>query len=363
MTDRERFAAVMSYQPVDRVPVWYFGYWQETLDRWMREGLTGADQIAEVTGMDPDWEAGMWNIHGLVNIGAISTQPQCVVEETATYRIVRTSLGALIKESTQGSSIPTHLEHALKPTRQDWKRFAAMLDPATPSRHPAGWENGIPAFNARTRVACFLAGSLYAGPREWMGVEELSYLMYDDPVLLEEILDHLSNYWISLMRPVLQKVQFDFAYFFEDCCFNTGPLLSPDLYRKHFDKYYRRMIEFYRSMSVPFMLMDSDGKVDALVPCWLDSGFDILFPIEVGTWKADPVAVRKRFGRRLRMMGGVDKHVIPHGQSAIRAHLEPLRPLVAEGGYIPLPDHRIPPNCSLEAFRTYVQVFRETLAG
>ena len=59
------------------------------------------------------------------------------------------------------------------------------------------------------------------------------------------------------------------------------------------------------------------------------------------------------------MMGGVDKHIIPQGEAAIRAHLQRLRPLVEEGGYIPMPDHRIPPSCSLEQFRTYVRVFRE----
>jgi len=95
----------------------------------------------------------------------------------------------------------------------------------------------------------------------------------------------------------------------------------------------------------------------------LDSGFDIVFPIEVGTWKASPVAFRKQYGKQLRMMGGVDKHIIPQGEAAIRQHLEPLRPLVQEGGFIPLPDHRIPPHCSLEHFKTYVRVFREVLAG
>lgn len=363
MTDRERFAAVMSYQPVDRLPVWYFGYWRETLERWLAEGLPAADQVVPLSGMDPDWEEGMWDIHGMVNVGAIPGQPSRTVEETDTHRIVRTGLGALIKESKRGSSIPTHLEHALKPTREDWKRFKAMMDPADTSRYTAGWQGKVGAINARTRVGCFLGGSLYACPREWMGVEELSYLMYDDPVLLEEILEHLVHFWMTLMRPVLEKVRFDFAYFFEDCCFNTGPLVSPDLYHKYFDKYYRRLIEFYRSMGVPFMLMDSDGKVDALIDCWLGSGFDIVFPIEVGTWKADPAALRRRFRKGLRMMGGVDKHVIPRGEAAIRKHLEALRPVVAEGGFIPLPDHRIPPHCSWDSWRTYVRVFKEVLAS
>lgn len=362
MTDRERFRAVMSYEPFDRIPVWYFGYWKETLDRWLDEGLAGADQIVGLSGMDADWEEGMWNIHGLVNLGPVAPCASRIVEETDAYRVVRTGLGALIKEGKRGSSIPTHLEHALKPTREDWQRFKGMLD-TDASRYAADWQGKVAALNARTRVACFHAGSLYAWPREWLGVEELSYLMYDDPVLLEEILDHVANHWMTLMRPVLEKVQFDFAYFFEDCCFNSGPLVSPGIYRKHFDKYYRRMIGFYRSMGVPFVLMDSDGKVDALIECWLGSGVDILFPIEVGTWKADAVQLRRQYGKQLRMMGGVDKHVIPQGEAAIRRHLEPLRALVAEGGYIPLPDHRIPPHCSLEQFRTYVRVFREVLAG
>lgn len=363
MTDRERFASVMSYKSFDRIPVWYFGCWEETLDRWRAEGLPSTCEIPAVTGMDPDWEDGMWSIHKLVNIGAITEQRDRTVEETDEHRIVRTSLGALLKIGKHGSSIPTHLEHALKPTREDWRRFSKMFDPTDPSRFTADWQVRVPALNARTRVACFCAGSLYAGPREWMGVEQLSYLMYDDPMLLEEILNHMSNFWMTLMRPVLKQARFDFAYYFEDCCFNTGPLLSPSIYRKHFDKYYRRMIDFYRSMGVPFILIDSDGKVDALIPCWLDSGFDIVFPIEVGTWKASPIALRKQYGRQLRMMGGVDKHIIPQGEAAIREHLEPLRPLVQEGGYIPLPDHRIPPHCSLEQFKTYVRVFRDVLAN
>ncbi len=59
------------------------------------------------------------------------------------------------------------------------------------------------------------------------------------------------------------------------------------------------------------------------------------------------------------MIGGVNKHVIPLGENAIRAELEPLRALAAEGGFIPMPDHRIPPDTSLEQFRVYLRVFQE----
>ncbi len=359
MNPRERFRAVMDYQPFDRLPVYYFGYWAETLERWMHEGLPDASAIAEATGLDADWEAGMWDAHGLVQVGPLSPEPLKVLEETDDYRVIRTPLGAVQKEGKGSSSIPQHIEEALKPTRESWERFRHFLDPADPARQVPGWEAKAEELNRRQRVTTFLAGSLYGWPRDWLGTEGISFLPYDDPALFEEIIEHMAEYFMELYCPVLARAQFDFAYFFEDCCFSNGPLFSPQIYRRFYHKHYRKMTDFYHAAGVKFVLIDSDGKVDDLVPCWLESGFDILFPIEVGIWKADPREFRRKYGRRVRMMGGVDKHIIAQGETAIRAALEPLKPLAAEGGYIPLPDHRIPPDCSLDQFRNYVEIFKE----
>ena len=43
MTHRERFHAIMNYEPVDRMPVYYFGTWAETKVRWRDEGLDPND--------------------------------------------------------------------------------------------------------------------------------------------------------------------------------------------------------------------------------------------------------------------------------------------------------------------------------
>jgi len=319
--------------------------------------------FADATGMDCDWETGMWNIHGMVNIDPIPPEPDVVLEEGADYRVVKTGLGAVLKKSKMGSSIPQHLQEALQPTRASWERFKKFLNPDDPSRYTPGWEIKAQELNDGERVTTFLAGSLFGWPREWMGVEQLSYLSYDDPVLFEEIIEYVADYFMAIHRPILEKTRFDFAYFFEDCCFNTGPLFSPATYRQFYDRHYRRMLDFYRKMGVPLAMVDSDGKVDELIPCWMESGFDIIFPIEVGTWHADPIQLRKQYGKKLRMFGGVDKHAITQGESAIRKSLEPLRELAAEGGYIPIPDHRIPPDCSLEQFRTYIRVFKSTFEG
>ena len=358
MNERERFAAVLDYRPVDRMPAYIFGWWAETLVRWQREGLAPDVSVAQAVGLDTDWEEGMWDIHGMALPWPIADEPGQVLEETAEWRLVRTGLGAVVRESKLGSSIPEQVRPALEPTRAAWQRFKRFLDPADLRHRPAGWESRADALNARTRVATFMAGSLYGWPREWLGVEGISYLMYDDPALLEEIVEHLIHWFITLYDPIVSRVSFDCAYVFEDCCGKSGPLFSPALYRQIFHKHYVRLIDFYRARGIRHILVDSDGWVDALVPCWLESGFDILFPVEVGTWGADPRAFRRQFGRGLRMMGGVDKRVSSQGGAAVRRHLEGLRGLADEGGFLPMPDHRLPPECSLDDLKTYVRVFR-----
>lgn len=363
MTDRERFRAIMAYDEFDRLPVYYFGLWAETLERWRSEGLAREECVEAATGMDEDWEKGMWGAHGLVRISPIPDRPAQVLQETDSWRIVRTDLGAVHKVSKVGSSIPQHLEEALQPTRESWRRFQRLIDPADLRRQVAGWEKNADKLSQRQRVATFLAGSLYGWPREWLGTEAISFLSYDDPVLYEEIIEYLAWYFTELYKPILSKVRFDFAYFFEDCCFSNGPLFSPETYQRFYHRYYVQMIDFYHRAGVEFVLLDSDGNVDTMIPYWLDSGFDILFPIEIGTWRANPADLRRRYGRRLRMMGGIDKHIITRGPAAVRAHLKPLKAIADEGGFIPIPDHRIPPSCSLVQFRQYVDTFREVFAG
>ncbi len=362
MTERRRFSALMSYQPFDRLPVYYFGTWAETMDRWVTEGLSSPRAVVTETHLDGDWESGMWRAHGLSDPRPMSDESDVVLEETDDYQIVRTALGAVLKQVKPISSIPQHIKEALLPDRKSWRQFKRFLDPDDPRRRSTDWEAQAEQLNARENLTVFLGGSLFGWPRDWMGLETISYLSYDDPALYEEIIEYLTEYFIRLHGPMLDRTRPDLAYLFEDCCGRSGPLFSPRTYEKFYAKYYRRLTDFYHTHGVQFIMLDSDGDVEQLIPHWLDSGIDIIFPIEVGTWRADPVTLRKKFGKRLRMFGGVDKHVIPAGEKAIRDHLAPLRPLAAEGGYIPIPDHRIPPSCSLAQFKTYVRIFKDVFA-
>ena len=101
-------------------------------------------------------------------------------------------------------------------------------------------------------------------------------------------------------------------------------------------------------------MLDSDGDVRLLLPLWLEGGVNVAFPLEVGTWGLDPIDIRRRFGKELRICGGFDKHILAHSKDAISREIDRLAGLVEEGGFIPFCDHRVPPDVSLENYLHYV---------
>ncbi len=362
MNLNERFDAIMSYRKPDRIPIWFFGCWAETRKIWDATGLDGKE-ADKYFGMDTDWECGMWDWHNICNTRPHGDQSLCrVIEETDSCVIEQNSLGGIIKRLKQGESINECVKHPVEPNRQSWKQFQKYIDADDPWRFPEGWRERAVNVQAEPRVKTIMGGSLFGVPREWFGLEAWSMLAYDDPALYEEIIASRAEFYMKMAERILPFFKPDFVYLFEDCCGSNGPLYSPATHRQFYHKYYVKLVEFYKSHGIKYILLDSDGKVDPLIPCWLDAGIDIIFPIEIGTWKADPVEFRRRFGRNMRMMGGFDKHLIRQGKTAVRKELTRLLPLVEDGGFIPIPDHRIPPDVTIPQFRDYVEVF-ESIFG
>lgn len=367
MTNRERFRAIFSFEPVDRVPLYYFGTWRETKERWAAEGLIGeidlqADAGPQLPGMDPDWEFPMWGCQGLVDTGLLGDQEPEILSENEYYVTRRTAVGEIVQESRKGTTISNTLKYALEPTRESWEHFKRYLDPEDPRRRPAGWQERAAGLRSEDRVRGLLGGSLYGLLRNWMGIEAISMLMYDDPELHREMTEYMADFYIRLLEPVLKILPFDLAYIFEDCCGANGPLFSPEIFESVYAGPYKRLTAFYKDHGVAFVLVDSDGKSDCFLPLWAGCGVDIMFPLEVGTWNGNAAALREKYGL-LRFMGGVDKKVICQGREAIRRHLLSIKPEVLRGGYLPIPDHRIPPECSLQMMQDYIEVFHEVFGS
>jgi uroporphyrinogen decarboxylase len=182
----------------------------------------------------------------------------------------------------------------------------------------------------------------------------MSYLMVDDEPLLDEIIETVSELIYQGTKAVLETgIHFDVAHFWEDICYKGGPLVNPKVFARKFGPKYKRITDLVRSYGVKIVSLDCDGKIDALIPIWLENGVNTMFPIEVGTWNASIKPWREKFGRELRGIGGVNKYIFGQDRSAIDAEIERLRPLVELGGYLPCPDHALPPEARWENVQYY----------
>jgi uroporphyrinogen decarboxylase len=197
-----------------------------------------------------------------------------------------------------------------------------------------------------------------------MGLENVSVLVYDDPALFGEMVKHVADCVLGVLeRAYAEPIRFDYGLFWEDMCYNHGPLISPAMFREFLLPQYRRITSYLREHGTDVVVLDCDGKIDELVPMWLEGGVNCLFPIEVGTWGGDPVRFRAAYGPELLMMGGISKLALAGTHADISAAVEHVMPLVEEKGFIPFADHRVPPDVPLANYLYYIERVRERVAG
>ncbi len=351
MAYRDLFNRIMHYEDFTRMPVLHWGGWPETITRWEKEGLPSGNEQCAYLDADP-------LPPGLpVNLDLFPPFEPLVYEETDDYVVMQQADGVTAKLWKHKSSIPRYLDYKLK-DRASWEEYKRRLLPS-PERIAPDFIEVAERYRASGWPLHVFCGSLIGYIRNWMGVEGLAYLIADDPLLLCEMVDHYTDMVCWVLDQVLPHVQVDLGWGWEDICFRSGPLVSPDTFKQAAVPGYRKISEKLRSYGCDLYLVDCDGKIDDLVPLWLEGGVNIMFPVEIGVWHADPAVWRKQYGKELRFIGAFDKLVLERDFAAIDAELERRKPLMAEGGFIPLPDHLITPDTPLDNLRYYLDRLRE----
>lgn len=353
MTDRELFLAIMNYGEFDRLPVVHWDIWPETRERWIAEGMPRDGDEMVYLDVVPRWHF----------VGARLLEPyppfeEEVLEETDEHRVYRGPDGVIQKEWRDRSCIPQFIDFTLK-TADDWPEFKKRFQP-DPARIPDDLDKEIAlAENSGAPIAISLA-SLMGWIRNWMGVKNMSYLMHDAPDVYADMVNmlaELSCWSIDQIVPRM-KARPDLGIGWEDICFRSGPLINPKIFERHVAPGYVKVRQKLESYDIQLMGVDCDGLIEPLLGAWLDAGVNVHYPVEIGVWNADPMVLRTKFGRELRMVGGFNKLALEQGPAAIDAEIERRIPIIKDGGFIIMPDHHITPGTSLKNYQYYLDRIR-----
>ena len=375
-TSRQRFLDTLDFKSVDKPWVrWGSFIWPETLEVWATQGYEGQD-LDDYFGLDKLLRVDPW-------YGPVPPFEYKIIEEGQETRTYINHEGILMREFKQHqySSMPQFIKFPVE-NESEFEEFAAKrLTLNRQERFDAQWQAEVKAGgrlqqdvgkgeHSKARQVqqrdtwprlCWADrwGGFFGSLRNLMGVEDACCAFYQQPKLVEKIMDERANSIIEITEEVLKYTTFETFWFWEDMAYNNGPLVGPELFGKFSGKYYRKVCDWLRSKGVNHIGLDSDGDIRKLIPVWMDNGINMLWPFEVQS-NMDVNKVREEYSD-LVIMGGINKKEIAKGGEEMKAEVDRIIPLVEKGGYIPELDHSIPPDISWPVYCEYMAYMKKQM--
>jgi uroporphyrinogen decarboxylase len=240
-------------------------------------------------------------------------------------------------------------------------------DPAQPGRF-----SGLREEAERMRKSgCAVMFSLYGlGLWEvaWMlhGLEQTLVDMMLQPVLMEELLDRITEFQTRLWENTLETVgdNVDICLHSEDLGTQNGPIMSPALYRRFLKPRQTKLFSHIKKAAKKEVkvLLHSCGSIRALIPDLIETGIDALNPIQVRAAGMDTKELKRQFGKDLCFWGGgVDtQEILPHGSPAevrdeVKRRIDELAP---GGGFVFAAVHNIQPDVPPENILAMWEAFQ-----
>jgi uroporphyrinogen decarboxylase len=162
----------------------------------------------------------------------------------------------------------------------------------------------------------------------------------------EEMMDRILAVEIDIVSTFLDAVgpYIDIIAFKDDIAMQSGPVISPQMFREMIKPRMKKLIEAIRGKTRAKLWFHSCGSVYYAIPDLIELGVEILNPVQVQAADMDTARLKRKFGKNLTFWGGIDtQQVLPFGtpedvKAEVRRRISDLAP---GGGYILASVHNI----------------------
>ncbi len=332
MTPRERWTAVLQRRTPDRVPMDYWGT-EETGDKIAR--------ALRAPGLDAALER--LHVDRPLTVEPVYVGPPVADDYDAfgvRFRMVDYGAGSYreaVEHPLSGFRSVEELERSYAWPEPDWWDTSTIRAQVRGSEHRPIRGGGSEPFLQ------------YAKMR---GREQAFVDLVENPEIVHFCLDRLFALAYENTRRIYEQIpgQVLISYVAEDLGAQEGLLYAPEQIRTFLLPRMKRMMELVRGAGA-YVFHHSDGAIRAILPDLIETGIQVLNPIQWRCRGMERAALKRDFGGRLVFHGGVDnQRTLPFGSTAdVRAEVEEnLRVLGAGGGYILAPCHNIQPITPVE---------------
>lgn len=365
MTERERYKNTLLFKEVDRIP-FSPGYPREsTLKRWRKEGLpedvNWYDYICEKIGIKvekPKKEI----VSIKYDFGPIPAFEEKIIERKDGHLIVQTKKGEIVEIDEKydfsylrsAKDFVTRKWHKFPVENEnDWEEMKKRFNPDSPERIDGEIEKKARVMNERDWVFGIGVPGPFWQLRDWCGFENLCIFMVEKEEFVLEMVDFWKNFVHKLLYKILSKIQIDYLMINEDMAYKEKSMISPNMIRKFLMPCWTDWTKLLKDNGCEIIICDSDGYIEEIIPLWIESGINVTIPVEIAAGN-DLIKYRKKFGKNIAYIGGIDKRKIAKGGNILKEEMDRIIPfLLKDGGYIPSCDHGVPPDISLENFIEY----------
>jgi uroporphyrinogen decarboxylase len=127
--------------------------------------------------------------------------------------------------------------------------------------------------------------------------------------LVEHHLDNLEKY-LSAVGPYIDIIAFG-----DDLGMQTGPQISPRMYREFFQPRHRLLWNRAKQLADAKVMLHCCGGVYPLLPLLIEAGLDAVNPVQTNCKEMEPERLKREFGRDLCFWGGGadTRDVLPRG--------------------------------------------------
>lgn len=312
MNSRERFAAYLDGYPVDRLPRIESKFAEDAVSLWRSQGYLD-DRSPEVFFQ--------LDLH---------------------------------------ESVPVFLRKFQKPVNPEeiWKNPGRWYKAEDPRRFPKDWKEWVEKSSTREHLVSF--EPWHEGMFQVLGIRNASSfvkvlsLLLDDPKRVEYVLEVYVQYIEEMIGRICAEIDLDYAVLYEPIASNRAPVISPEMARRYLAHCYRRVCDRLEHHHIQHRFVWSSGRVLSLLPLWLDSGFNGLFVDQACCAGVDYIEIRKTYGVRLALLGGIDNATLRRSDEDVFRELErKVPPLLDSGRYMPGLDDTVRKDIPFERFLKY----------